>query len=54
MTEFRLKAKYRTNKGGIISVSICTNDYMQYAPISEYIRKQEVISWKESAREIEE
>jgi len=54
MTEFRLKAKYRTNKGGIISVSICTMDFMQYAPISEYIRKQEVISWKESAKEVKD
>jgi hypothetical protein len=53
MTEFRLKAVYKRD-GNQWTVSIRTTDFMQYSPISEYLRKQQVISWKESAKEVKD
>jgi len=53
MIERTLKAVYKRD-GNQWTVSIRTTDFMQYSTLSQFIRKQQVISWKESAREIEE
>jgi hypothetical protein len=53
MIERTLKAVYKRD-GNQWTVSIRTTDFMQYSTLSQFIRKQQVISWKESAKEVKE